>query len=221
MLPNHDACCGSPTSRLPRQTVVTIVSPHTRQYRYRRDQLRNRGNSCTTPLKQFLQQAFAATPMNSLPNLSSRLASANEGMAVTSARSNSGTATQTNTSKRAASMRFTHPRVFSQWCARVTGAPKKQLAGAPVSEVVPRPVRLQHQLTSYPQGRVPCLKTDRSDRPWLTTQRRTTMQIHGINQLHGVQGINAPHINRVHEAATPATPSHIDTTDELHLSPAA
>jgi negative regulator of flagellin synthesis FlgM len=47
------------------------------------------------------------------------------------------------------------------------------------------------------------------------------MQIYGPSQLHGAQGINAPHINRVHEAATPATPSHIDTTDELHLSPAA
>ncbi len=48
-----------------------------------------------------------------------------------------------------------------------------------------------------------------------------TMPIYGTTQLHGAQGINAPHINRLQQPATPAVPSHIDTTDELHLSPAA
>ena len=46
------------------------------------------------------------------------------------------------------------------------------------------------------------------------------MQIQGLGQLHNVQGINAPHINRVSEPMTSA-PSQLDTTDELHLSPAA
>jgi negative regulator of flagellin synthesis FlgM len=46
------------------------------------------------------------------------------------------------------------------------------------------------------------------------------MQIQGLGQLHNVQGINAPHINRVYEPTTSA-PSQLDTTDELSLSPAA
>jgi negative regulator of flagellin synthesis FlgM len=47
------------------------------------------------------------------------------------------------------------------------------------------------------------------------------MQIQGLGQLHGVQGINTPHINRIHEPTTTSAPSQLDTTDELHLSPAA
>lgn len=48
-----------------------------------------------------------------------------------------------------------------------------------------------------------------------------TMPIYGPAQLHGAQGINAPHINRVQQPTTPAASTHIDTTDELQLSPAA
>ncbi|MCC7086994.1 MAG: flagellar biosynthesis anti-sigma factor FlgM [Pirellulales bacterium] len=47
------------------------------------------------------------------------------------------------------------------------------------------------------------------------------MQIQGLGQLHQVQRINAPHISRIYEPTTPAASSPLDTTDELHLSPAA
>jgi len=47
------------------------------------------------------------------------------------------------------------------------------------------------------------------------------MQINGLTQVHGTQNINAPHFNRTTGPATPATPSSINTTDELQLSPAA
>ena len=47
------------------------------------------------------------------------------------------------------------------------------------------------------------------------------MQVNGITQLHGSQSINAPHFNRTTGPATPASPSLINTTDELQLSPAA
>jgi len=46
------------------------------------------------------------------------------------------------------------------------------------------------------------------------------MQINSLTQLHGAQSISAPHFNRTAAPAAPtATP--LDTTDELHLSPAA
>lgn len=47
------------------------------------------------------------------------------------------------------------------------------------------------------------------------------MQIQGLNQLHGVQGIQAPNISRIHQADMTSAPAQLDTTDELHLSPAA
>jgi negative regulator of flagellin synthesis FlgM len=51
-------------------------------------------------------------------------------------------------------------------------------------------------------------------------RRRLVMQINGLTQLHGAQSISAPHFNRTSAPAAPtATP--LDTTDELHLSPAA
>jgi negative regulator of flagellin synthesis FlgM len=51
-------------------------------------------------------------------------------------------------------------------------------------------------------------------------RRRLVMQINGLTQLHGPQSISAPHFNRTTAPAAPtATP--LDTTDELHLSPAA
>src|SRR6476661_8893590 len=51
-------------------------------------------------------------------------------------------------------------------------------------------------------------------------RRRLVMQINGLTQLHGTQSVSAPHFNRTSAPAAPtATP--LDTTDELHLSPAA
>ena len=47
------------------------------------------------------------------------------------------------------------------------------------------------------------------------------MQIYGTTQLHGAQGINAPHFNRTSAPAQTNAPASIDTTDELQLSPAA
>ncbi len=47
------------------------------------------------------------------------------------------------------------------------------------------------------------------------------MQIYGPAQLHGTQGVNAPHFNRTAPSAAANTPASIDTTDELQLSPAA
>ena len=47
------------------------------------------------------------------------------------------------------------------------------------------------------------------------------MQVYGPNQLHGVQGIGAPHFNRTTAPAASNAPASIDTTDELQLSPAA
>ena len=47
------------------------------------------------------------------------------------------------------------------------------------------------------------------------------MQIYGSTQLHGAQGINAPHFNRTQAPAKPNTQSTVNTTDELQLSPAA
>lgn len=46
------------------------------------------------------------------------------------------------------------------------------------------------------------------------------MQINGLTQLHGAQNISAPHFNRT-SAPTAPTLAPLDTTDELHLSPAA
>jgi negative regulator of flagellin synthesis FlgM len=47
------------------------------------------------------------------------------------------------------------------------------------------------------------------------------MQINGLTQVHGTQNINAPHFHRTTGPATPPSPSSINTTDELQLSPAA
>jgi negative regulator of flagellin synthesis FlgM len=46
------------------------------------------------------------------------------------------------------------------------------------------------------------------------------MNIQGVSQLHGAQGINAPHFNRTSAPSTPGA-SPVNTTDELQLSPAA
>jgi len=46
------------------------------------------------------------------------------------------------------------------------------------------------------------------------------MQVSGLTQLHGAQGINAPHFNRTSAPST-SVPSSVDTTDELQLSQAA
>jgi negative regulator of flagellin synthesis FlgM len=72
--------------------------------------------------------------------------------------------------------------------------------------------------TNQPQCNIRCPSVH-SERQIVS--RRFKMQIQGLGQLHNVQGINAPHINRIYEPTTPAAPSSIDTTDELHLSPAA
>ncbi len=48
-----------------------------------------------------------------------------------------------------------------------------------------------------------------------------TMPIYGPSQLHGTQGIQAPHTNRINPPSTPSVSTHIDTTDELQLSSAA
>jgi negative regulator of flagellin synthesis FlgM len=46
------------------------------------------------------------------------------------------------------------------------------------------------------------------------------MQINGLSQVQGAQSINAPHFNRTSATSSPSTPSSVDTTDELQLSPA-
>jgi negative regulator of flagellin synthesis FlgM len=72
--------------------------------------------------------------------------------------------------------------------------------------------------TIEPPGIVLCRSVSSDLRPLV--RRRFDMQVHGLNQLHGAQNINAPHFNR---SAPPATSgaSSINTTDELQLSPAA
>lgn len=116
-------------------------------------------------------------------------------------------------------MRFTQPakKWFEAIRLGLDGTGKSKVAE--LKEVANRlGFRFHVYETGKPQSNVRCL-TVNSERP--SVSRRFKMQIQGLSQLHNVQGINAPHINRIYEANTTSAPSGLDTTDELHLSPAA
>jgi negative regulator of flagellin synthesis FlgM len=82
--------------------------------------------------------------------------------------------------------------------------------------------RFYVQPTNKPTGGILRRINDWSDRGLEVFRSMTmTMPIYGPAQLHGAQGLQAPHTNRINPPSTPAVSTHIDTTDELQLSPAA
>jgi negative regulator of flagellin synthesis FlgM len=113
-------------------------------------------------------------------------------------------------------MRFTEPKTFLLQ-AILLGLYKPSEPAAFVGPAVKR-TGSSDKTTCEPRGGI--LRRLGTDQ-WFADRRRFDMQIYGSSQLHGAQGINAPHFNRTSAPAQSNTPASIDTTDELQLSPAA
>jgi len=115
-------------------------------------------------------------------------------------------------------MRFTEPDKFLSLATRLglhkPGEPLTVYAGS----VAGNGLKFSDNPIGGPRGSILC-RSVTDLRP--AASRRFVMQIYGPAQLHGAQGINAPHFNRTSAPAAANAPASIDTTDELQLSPAA
>src|SRR5215216_8123977 len=102
-------------------------------------------------------------------------------------------------------MRFSEPNTFLLQ-AILLGLYKPSEPAALVGPAVLRTgCSFSDNSTCVPHGGI--LRRPAKAESWPADRRRFVMQIYGSTQLHGAQGINAPHFNRTQAPAKPNTQS--------------